>query len=115
MHDYAEIWRSAYKTVYSRTLETVSSERTRIERSFDPDAVRQTKGAADRDISVGGPGLAAQAIRAGLVDEIHLFLAPIVVGGGNRALPDDVRVPLELLDERRFGSGMVHLNYRTTS
>jgi dihydrofolate reductase len=115
VHDYAEIWRSADKIVYSRTLETVSSERTRIERSFDPDAVRQMKGAADRDISVGGPGLAAQAIRAGLVDEIHLFLASIVVGGGNRALPDDVRVPLELLDERRFGSGVVHLHYRTTS
>jgi dihydrofolate reductase len=115
VHDYAEIWRSADKIVYSRTLETVSSERTRIERSFDPDAVRQMKGAADRDISVGGPGLAAQAMRAGLVDEIHLFLASIVVGGGNRAVPDDVRVPLELLDERRFGSGMVHLHYRTTS
>jgi dihydrofolate reductase len=115
VHDYAEIWRSADKIVYSRTLETASSERTRIERSFDPDAVRQMKGAADRDISVGGPGLAAQAIRAGLVDEIHLFLAPIVVGGGNRALPNEVRVPLELLDERRFGNGMVHLHYRTTS
>jgi dihydrofolate reductase len=115
VHDYAEIWRSADKIVYSRTLETASSERTRIERSFDPDAVRQMKGAADRDISVGGPGLAAQAIRAGLVDEIHLFLASIVVGGGNRALPNEVRVPLELLDERRFGNGMVHLHYRTTS
>jgi dihydrofolate reductase len=115
VHDYAEIWRSADKIVYSRTLETVSSERTRIERSFDPDAVRHMRGAADRDISVGGPGLAAQAIRAGLVDEIHLFLAPIAVGGGNRALPDDVCVPLELLDERGFGSGMVHLHYRTTS
>jgi dihydrofolate reductase len=115
VHDYAEIWRSADKIVYSRTLETASSERTRIERSFDPDAVRQMKGAADRDISVSGPGLAAQAIRAGLVDEIRLFLAPIVVGGGNRALPNEVRVPLELLDERRFGNGMVHLHYRTTS
>jgi dihydrofolate reductase len=113
--DYAEIWRAADKIVYSRTLERVSSERTRIGRSFDPDAVRQMKGAADRDISVGGPGLAAQALRAGLVDEIHLFLAPIVVGGGNRALPDDARVPLELLDERRFGGGVVHLHYRMTS
>jgi dihydrofolate reductase len=113
--DYAEIWRAADKIVYSRTLERVSSERTRIEPSFDPDAVRHMKGAADRDISVGGPGLAAQALRAGLVDEIHLFLAPIVVGGGNRALPDDARVPLELLDERRFGGGVVHLHYRMTS
>jgi dihydrofolate reductase len=113
--DYAEIWRAADKIVYSRTLERVSSERTRLEGSFDPDAVRQMKGAADRDISVGGPGLAAQAIRAELVDEIHLFLAPIVVGGGNRALPDGRRVPLELLDERRFGNGVVHLHYHTTS
>jgi riboflavin biosynthesis pyrimidine reductase len=93
----------------------VSSERTRIERSFDPDAVRQMKAAADRDISVGGPTLAAQAIRAGLVDEILLFLTPIVVGGGTRALPDDVRLPLELLHERRFNNGTVHLRYGTTS
>jgi dihydrofolate reductase len=113
--DYADIWRAADKIVYSRSLETVSSERTRIERSFDPDAVRQLKEAADRDISVGGPNLAAQAIRAGLVDEIRLFLAPVVVGGGTRALPNDVRLPLELLDERRSNNGTVHLHYRTTS
>ena len=111
--DYAEIWRSADKIVYSRSLETVSSARTSIERNFDPDAVRQMKAAAESDISVGGPDLAAQAIRAAVVDEIHLFLAPVVVGGGTRALPDDVRVKLELLGERRFGSGMVHLHYRT--
>jgi dihydrofolate reductase len=115
MRDYAEIWRSADKIVFSRTLETVSSERTRIERSFDHEAVRQMKAVADRDISVGGPDLAAQAIRAGLVDEIRLFLAPIVVGGGTRALPDDVRLQLELLDERRFGNGTVHLRYPTRS
>jgi dihydrofolate reductase len=113
VRDYAEIWRAANKVVYSRSLEKVSSARTRIERSFDSDAVRRIKASADRDISVGGPNLAAQAIRAGLVDEILLFLAPVVVGGGSRALPDDVRVGLELLAERRFGNGVVHLHYRT--
>ena len=113
--DYAEIWRAADKIVFSKTLETVSSERTRIERSFDPEAIREMKAAADRDVSVGGPTLAAHAIRAGLVDEIGLFLAPIVVGGGTRALPDGVRLPLELFDERRFGNRVVYLRYRTTS
>ncbi len=115
MRDYAEIWRAADKIVYSRTLETVSSARTRIERDFNPEAVRQLKARADRDISVGGPELAAQAIRAGLVEELHQFLTPIVVGGGNKFLPDGVRVELELLDERRFGNGVVHLHYRTRS
>jgi dihydrofolate reductase len=99
--------------VYSRTLETVSTTRTRIERDFDPGAVRQMKARAGRDISVGGPDLAAQAIKAGLVDEWHLFVTPIVVGGGKRSLPDDVRVKLELIDERRFEGGVVHLHYRT--
>jgi dihydrofolate reductase len=94
-------------------LESVSSARTRIERDFDPEAVRLLKAAAERDISVGGPELAAQAISAGLVDEYHLFLAPIVVGGGQPSLPDEVRVKLELLDERRFDNGVVHLHYRT--
>jgi dihydrofolate reductase len=111
--DFAEIWRVAEKVVYSKTLETVSSARTRIERAFDPDAIRQMKASAERDISVGGPDLAAQAFGAGLVDECHLFLAPIVIGGGKRALPKGVRVGLELLDERRFGNGMVYLHYRT--
>jgi dihydrofolate reductase len=109
--DYAEIWQAADKVVYSSTLETVSSARTRIEREFDSEAVRQLKAGAGRDLTVGGPDLAAQAIKAGLVDELHLFLAPIVVGGGKRALPDGVRVKLELLDERRFGSSFVHLHY----
>jgi dihydrofolate reductase len=109
--DFAELWRAADKIVYSRTLETASSARTRIERDFDPEAVRQIKAAAGRDISVGGPDLAAQAFRAGLVDECHLFLSPIVVGGGKRSLPDNVRLELELLDERRFGNGVVHLHY----
>ena len=115
MRDYAEIWRAADKIVYSRSLEKVSSERTRIERSFDPDAIQKMKSAEDRDISVGGPNLAAQAIRAGLVDEIHLFLAPAVVGGGTRALPDSVRLTLELLDERRFDNGVIHLHYRAAN
>jgi dihydrofolate reductase len=113
MRDFADIWRGADKIVYSRSLETASSARTRIERVFDPDAVRQMKAAADRDITVGGPDLAAQAFRAGLLDEIQLFLAPIVVGGGTRALPSDVRLKLELLDERRFAGGMVYLRYRS--
>jgi dihydrofolate reductase len=113
VQDYAELWRAADKIVYSRSLEAVSSERTRLERNFDPDAIHQMKAAAERDISVGGPELAAQAIRAGLVDEIALYLSPIVVGGGTRALPDDGRVKLELLAERRFGNGVVHLRYRT--
>jgi dihydrofolate reductase len=113
MRDFAEIWRAADKIVYSRTLEAPSSARTRIERDFDPEAVRQLKAAAGRDLAVGGPELAAHAFKAGLVDECHLFLAPIVVGGGTQAFPDKVRVPLELLDERRFGNGTVFLRYRT--
>ncbi len=113
MQDFAEIWRAADKIVYSKTLETVSSARTRIERDFDPQVVRQMKARAERDITVGGPDLAAQAIKAGLVDEWHLFLIPILVGGGKRSLPNNVRLKLELLDERRFGNGVVHLRYRT--
>jgi dihydrofolate reductase len=112
MRDYAELWQAADKLVFSKTLEEVSSARTRIERDFDPDAVRQLKASAERNLSVGGPELAAQAIEAELVDEVHLFLTPVLVGGGNRALPDGVRVNLELLDERRFGNGVVHLHYR---
>ena len=112
IRDYAAIWRAADKVVYSTTLESVSSARTRIERTFDPDEVRRMKASADRDLAVGGPGLAGQALRAGLVDECHLIVAPAVVGGGTRALPDDVRLTLGLVDERRFAGGMVHLHYR---
>jgi dihydrofolate reductase len=115
LYDYAKLWQAADKIIYSRTLQSVASARTRIEREFDPEAVRQMKLAADRDITVGGPELAAQAIRAGLVDEIHLFIAPVVVGGGKRSLPDHVRLELELLDERRFSSGFVHLHYRLST
>ena len=110
--DFAEIWRAADKIVYSKTLQTVSSARTRIERDFDPDAVRQMLTSAEADITVGGSELAAQAIKAGLVDECHLLLVPWVVGAGKRALPDKVRLKLELLDERRFRSGVVYLHYR---
>jgi dihydrofolate reductase len=113
IQDFAQLWQGAEKVVYSRTLDAVSTTRTRIEREFDPDAVRQMKADADRDMIVGGPALAAHAFRAGLVDECHLFLAPVVVGGGKQSLPDDLRLDLELVDERRFGNGMVHLRYRT--
>jgi dihydrofolate reductase len=113
MRDYAGIWRAADKVVYSRTLATPSTPRTRIERDFDPDTVRRMKEAAGRDISVGGPGLAAHALHAGIVDEIQLFLVPAVVGGGTRALPDGLRVDLELLDQRRFAGGAVYLRYQS--
>ena len=110
--DYAQIWRAAEKVVYSRTLQVPGSARTRIERDFDPAAIRALKESSARDISIGGAQLAGAAMAAGLVDECHLFLNPIVVGGGKRALPEGVRVQLELLDEHRFRSGVVHLRYR---
>jgi dihydrofolate reductase len=112
VRDFAEIWRGAEKVVYSRTLEAVSSARTRIEREFDPEVVRQMKVETERDITIGGPELAAEAIEAGLVDELQLFLAPVVVGGGKRALPDGAQLKLELLDQRRFGNGVIYLRYR---
>ena len=112
--DYAELWQAADKVVYSSTLETIASERTRIERHFEPEVVRQMKEAAERDISIGGANLGGQAIGAGLVEECHLFVTPILVGGGAHAFPDGVRLELQLLDERRFANGMVYLNYRTS-
>ena len=115
IQDYAEIWQQANKIVYSKTLETVSSARTTLERDFDPGAVRQLKAEAARDISVGGPELAGEAIKAGLVDEYQLFVSPVLVGGGTPALPQGVRLDLELLDERRFGNGTAYLRYRTTA
>src|SRR4051812_10749557 len=115
IRDFAEIWRGADKIVYSRTLEAPSSARTRIEREFDPEAVRELKASAESDISIGGPELAGQAIRAGLVDELHLFVSPVVVGAGTPSLPAGVRVQLELLDERRFGNGVVHLHYAVSA
>jgi riboflavin biosynthesis pyrimidine reductase len=110
VRDFAQIWRAADKVVYSATLETASSAATRIERVFDPDAVRLMKATATHDI--GGPSLAAGAVEAGLVDEYHLFLTPILVGGGTPSLIPDVRLELELLEERRFANGVVHLRYR---
>ena len=110
--EYADIWRSADKVVYSRSLDAPSSERTRIERTLDPDAVRQLKASAPTDLSIGGAEITGQALRAGLVDELHLFLCPVIVGGGKPALPSDLRLDLELLDERRFDNGVVHVHYR---
>ena len=115
IQDFAEIWQGADKVVFSRTLSSVSTARTRLERDFDPEAIREMKARADRDITVGGPRLAAEAFKAGLVDEVHLFLAPVVVGGGKRALPDGLRVDLELLEERRFANGTVYVRYRAKS
>jgi dihydrofolate reductase len=114
MLDFAAIWQATDKIVYSRTLETVSTAGTRLEGEFDPDAVRDLKATAQRDLAVGGPDLAGEAFTAGLIDELHLFIAPIIVGGGNPALPQHVRLRLELLDERRFGNGMVYLRYSTS-
>lgn len=113
--DYTALWQAADKVVFSRTLASVSSARTRIVRDFDPELIRQMKAVAERDLSVGGPELAAQALRAGLVDELQLFVSPAVVGGGKPALPDGVRVDLELVDERRFANGVVYLRYAITA
>ncbi|HEY5223008.1 MAG TPA: dihydrofolate reductase family protein [Microbacteriaceae bacterium] len=113
--DYARLWRAADKIVYSSTLQSVSSDRTRIERTFDPDAVQALKDASVRDLSIGGPHLAIHALRAGLVDEIRVLVSPVAVGGGTRFLPDHSGLELELLDERRFDSGVVYLAYRTRS
>ncbi len=112
MRDFAEIWQAADKIVYSRTLQAVSTRKTRIESNFDPEAIRQLKEALEQDILIGGPELAAHAFRTGLVDEYHLFLIPIIVEGGKPSLPGNVRMELELLEERRFGSGVVFLRYR---
>ena len=113
IQDFARIWQGVDKIVFSKTLAKVSSARTRIERDFDPEAVRQMKAAAGRDITVGGPDLARQVMKAGLLDEYHLFVTPVIVCGGNRALPDGCRVKLELLGECRFASGVVYIHYRS--
>ena len=113
MRDFAQVWQAADKIVYSRTLEAVSTRKTKIERSFDPEAIRRLKESVEQDIHIGGAELAAQAFRSGLIDECHLFIKPIIVGGGKAALPDNVRLELELLEERRFSNGTVFLRYRT--
>ena len=109
--DWARLWQAAEKIVYSRTLAAPSSARTRIEREFDPDAVRRLKAESPRDLTVDGPELAGQAVRAGLVDELHLIISPVLVGGGKRFFPDGVRLDLDLVDERRFAGGVVALRY----
>ncbi len=111
--DFARIWQSADKIVYSSTLHEVATERTRIEPALDPAAVRRLKDAGEADLSIGGPTLASHAIRAGLVDDWHLFVTPVVVGGGLSAFPDGVRIDLELVDERRFAGGTTYLRYRS--
>ena len=115
VREFTGIWQAADKIVFSTTLQSVSSARTRIERNFDPGMVRQLKSVTEHDMTVGGADLAGQAIKAGLVDELQLFLVPIVVGGGKRALPSGVRLDLELLDTRPFASGAVFLRYHPTS
>ena len=115
IQEYAEIWQGADKVVYSTTLATVASARTRIEREFDPEAVGLLKATAEQDLSVGGAGLAARAIQTGLVDEVQLFLVPVLVGAGKRSLPDGIRRELKLLDERRFRNGTVFLRYQVTA
>jgi dihydrofolate reductase len=112
MRDFANAWQAADKVVYSTTLAAVSTANTRLERRFDPDRVRNLKAASSSDLLVGGPNTAAQALVAGLVDEVALFVWPVVLGGRNPALPIDTRVDLELIDEHRFGSGVVHRRYR---
>ena len=114
MRDFAEIWQAADKIVYSRTLESTSTRKTKLERTFDPQAIRQLKAAGEHDLLIGGPELAAHAFRAGLIDECHLFVAPTLLGGGKSALPDNVRMELELLAEHRFRNGTVFLRYRTS-
>jgi dihydrofolate reductase len=111
--DFAENWQAADKIVYSRTLETISTRKTQLERTFDPEAIRILKASSEHDILIGGPELAAHAFRAGLIDECHLFIVPILVGGVKSALPDNLRLELELLEERRFTTGTVYLRYRT--
>jgi dihydrofolate reductase len=113
VREFGELWRAADKVVYSTSLSEVSTARTRIERKFDRDEVLLLKDSTERDISIGGPGLAAHALKTGLVDECRLFIAPVIVGGGKRWLPEGLRLELELLEERRFGNGMAYLRYRT--
>lgn len=113
MHDFAQIWQAADKIVYSRTLEAVYTRKTQIERNFDPKAIRQLKDSAKHDILIGGPDLAAHAFISGLIDECHLFLVPVLVGGGKRFIPNNIRLELELLEERSFDNGMVFLRYHT--
>jgi dihydrofolate reductase len=112
MRDFAEVWQAADKIVYSRTLETVSTRKTKIEQSFDPESIRQLKESVKQDIHIGGAEIAAEAFQSGLIDECHLFIMPVIVGGGKQCLPGNVRLALELMDEHRFDNGTVFLSYR---
>jgi dihydrofolate reductase len=112
MGDFANVWQAAEKVVYSTTLDAVSTAKTKLERNFDPDSVRDMKASATSDLTVGGAKLAADAFKAGLVDECHLFIYPVLIGGGKQSLPSDTRAELKLLDERRFRNGVVYLRYR---
>jgi riboflavin biosynthesis pyrimidine reductase len=112
MLDFARIWQTAEKIVYSKSLDTVATPKTRLEREFDPQAIRALKAQSPRDVTVGGPTFAAHAIRAGLVDEYHLLVVPMMIGGGLRILPADVWIKLDLVDERRFANGWIYLRYR---
>ena len=112
--DFAQIWQAANKIVYSRTLAAASTRNTQLERNFNPEAIRQLKKTVQHDIAIGGPELASQAFQSELIDECHLFITPIIVGGGKQSLPDDVKLELELLEERRFDNGMVFLRYRAS-
>jgi dihydrofolate reductase len=112
MADFADVWQGAEKVVYSTTLAATSTAKTRLERNFDPASVRDLKASASSDLTIGGPHLAAQALKAGLVDECHLFIRPVLMGGGNPALPSGTRADLELLDDRQLGNGVVYLRYR---
>jgi dihydrofolate reductase len=112
MADFANVWQAASKVVYSTTLDAVSTAKTRLERNFDPASVREIKASSTSDLTVGGPHLAAHALKAGLVDGCHLFIRPVLVGGGKPALPSHTRADLELLDDRRLGNGVVYLRYR---
>jgi dihydrofolate reductase len=112
MGDFADVWQAAEKVVYSTTLDAVSTAKTKLERNFDPDSVRDMKASATSDLTVGGANLAAHAFKAGLVDECHLFIAPVLLGGGKPSLPSGTRAELELLDERRFNNGVVYLRHR---
>jgi riboflavin biosynthesis pyrimidine reductase len=115
MAEFARVWKAADKVVYSRTLKAVSTTKSRLERRFDPDSVRELKAGSGRDLMVGGPNLAGHAFRAGLVDECHLFIYPVIVGGGKPSLSGELRAELELLDQRRFGNGVVYVRYRILS
>ena len=110
--DFAEVWQAANKIVFSTTLENLPTRKTQLMRSFEPETIRQLKANSEHDILIEGPEIASHAFRAGLIDECHLFILPVVVGGGKSAIPNNLRLNLELLEEQHFGNGTVYLRYR---